>query len=385
MNSSSIGRRSFLRAGAAFGAMAPWGAVSGRGALGLGGPGFRKTKRVILVAFAGGVRTKETLGSPGNVPNLMRMAQEGVVYPRARTANLGHFGATLSLFTGISEARGIRENTRGEDPTLFEYVRKGLGLEASRVWVSTSGGAQQSNYSHSLHPDYGARFAANTLDGDGIFNAEFKSIVDAYGRPREMEAREAELLETMRGAIGRGADGGAGPPKSFAQIERFLLQELTNGTTDLRGTGAADAKALRVARNLLAVFRPTLLGVVLQNADVAHGSFNGYVEVVRRNDAMLGELWQAVKDDPETADSTAIFVLPEFGRDADLNSRRGLDHGDGSDDLKLVNCVAWGPDFGRGVEVLTEVQTIDVCPTVCELLGAPKGLARGRRLPKLMA
>ena len=61
----------------------------------------------------------------------------------------------MSLFTGISEARGIRENSRGTDPTVFEYVRKDLGLQASDVWISTSGGAQQANYSHSLHPDYG--------------------------------------------------------------------------------------------------------------------------------------------------------------------------------------------------------------------------------------
>ena len=51
------------------------------------------------------------------------MADEGVAYMRARTSNLGHFGATLSLFTGISEARGIRENTRGPDPTRADLCR----------------------------------------------------------------------------------------------------------------------------------------------------------------------------------------------------------------------------------------------------------------------
>ena len=59
----------------------------------------RKTKRVVLVAFAGGVRTKETFGSPANIPNLKAMADEGVLYTRMRTANLGHFGAAMSIFT----------------------------------------------------------------------------------------------------------------------------------------------------------------------------------------------------------------------------------------------------------------------------------------------
>lgn len=343
-----------------------------------------KPKRAILVALAGGIRTRETFGSPANVPNLLRIAEQGVVYSRTRASNLGHFGATLSIFTGIAEPRGIRDNTRGTDPTLFEYLRKDLGWAANDVWVSTSGGVQEANVSYSLHPEYGQAFGANTLDGDGIFNAEFKQILEAYGRPRVMEAREGELLDQMRGAIG--AAGGAERPDSeaLARVERFLLDELRRGTQDLTGLGASDAKAFRVARNLLAVFRPRLLGVVARDADVAHRSFNDYVQVIRRNDAMLGELFDALQADPDLAESTALFVLPEFGRDADLNSRRGLDHGDGSDDLRQVSLVCCGPDFRRGATVQEEVRTIDVCNTLCDHLGANPRYARGKRLPRLM-
>jgi hypothetical protein len=99
---------------------------------------------------------------------------------------------------------------------------------------------------------------------------------------------------------------------------------------------------------------------------------------------MLGELWAAIQADPELADSTALFILPEFGRDKDLNSRRGLDHGDGSEDLRYVSMICCGPDFRRGEVVRDEVRTIDVCSTVCSLMGADARLARGRRLPRLM-
>ncbi len=383
MNAPLLDRRTFLKAGAATGALSL--GMTLEASLQDARPKPRRTERAILVAFAGGVRTKETLGTPVNVPNLMRMANEGITYPRARTANLGHFGATLSLFTGIAEARGIRENARGCDPTLFEYVRKDLGLTAGEVWISTSGGTQQANYSYSLHPDYGPRFGANTVDGDGIFNQEFKGILEAYGRPREMSAQEEALLQRMRDAVESRGEGGVNGSKTLSDIERYVLQELTSGTADLRGTGASDAKALRVARNLLAVFRPRLLGIVLQDADVAHGNFNAYVEVIRRNDAMIGELWQAVRSDPELADTTSIFVLPEFGRDADLNSRRGLDHGDASDNLNYVSIIAWGAGLRRRVTVQEEVHAVDVCPTICHLLGADARRARGRPLPKLRA
>lgn len=349
----------------------------------------RRTKHLIVVAFAGGVRTKETLGTPENVPNLKAMADDGVAYMRTRSSNLGHFGAALSLFTGISEPRGIRENSRGPDPTLFEYCRKSLDLPASEVWVSTSGGPQQTNYSYSIHPDYGAEYGANTLDGDGIFNREFKQILDRFGRPREMEQREQDVLQRMRDSVGAGRDQvgelGLNDAESSARVESYILQELTRGTVDLRGPNAGDAKAMRVARNLFTIFRPSLIGVVLQNADVAHGSYNAYLDVVRQNDVALGELWTAVQEDEELAGSTSILVLPEFGRDSDLNSRRGLDHGDGSDDLNYVSCVCWGPDFRRGRVVTSEVRAIDVCPTVCELIGAEAPSARGRVLPDLFA
>jgi hypothetical protein len=330
------------------------------------------------------VRTRETFGSPDNVPNLKALADEGVLYTRARTSNLGHFGATLSLFTGIAEARGIRENARGGDPTVFEYLRKDLALPAGRVWVTTSGGAQQVNYAYGLHPDYGPRYGANTLDGDGIFNREFRGVLDAYGRPRPVSDDEERLIDGLRASME--ADGGrerVDGVESARQVERFLMDELARGTADLSGANAGDAKALRVARNLVALFKPTVTAVVLQDADIAHGSFNGYVEVIRKNDAMIGEIVQAVKADRELAETTAIFVCPEFGRDRDLNARRGLDHGDGSDDLNYVACLAWGPDFKRGAVVQEDVGTIDVIPTVCDLFGADARLAKGRRLPRL--
>ena len=337
--------------------------------------------------MAGGVRSRETFGTPANVPNLQAMADEGVLYPRMRTSNLGHFGATMSIFTGISEARGIRDNARGTDPTIFEYARKALGLRQSDVWVTTSGGPQQTNYSYSVHPDYGPKYGANTLDGDGIFNKEFKDLLDAYGRPRVMESSEQDMLDKLRKSVGRKQDAAENKEaaENAAQVEKYILEELTGGTSNLTGAGSGDAKALRVARNLVSLFKPKITGVVLQNADVAHGSFDAYSEVIRRNDAAIGEIWTAVKEDPLLATSTAIFVLPEFGRNKDLNSRRGLDHGDGSDDLRYVSGVAWGPTFAKGRVVKDDVRTIDAMYSACDVIGAKPEFAKSQKLKRLLA
>ncbi len=382
-----LSRRDVLRAGAL-----------GAGTVGLGSAGLSwspaaaaaplrpgyNTKHVVLVVMSGGVRSRETFGSPAQVPNLVKMADEGVLFTRLRTANLGHFGASMSIVTGISEARGIRDNARGPDPTLFEYVRKDLGLSAQDVWVATAGGAQQVNYAYGTHSEYGARYGATTLDGDGVFNEEFKALVKRFGTPRPFGEEPAAKVDGLRRAL-RGGKPAGDEAASRARVERYILDELGGGTTELRGAGAGDAKALRLARNLLTVFRPKLIGVVLQNADIAHGSFNGYSEVIRRNDAAIGELIQSIRGDAQLRDSTAVIVLPEFGRDSDLNTRRGLDHGDGSDDLRFVHGVAWGPDFRKNVVVKDDRRTIDMTPTIAHMFGAKARLSKGSVLREVFA
>jgi hypothetical protein len=350
-----------------------------------------KTERVIIVAFAGGVRSRDTVGAPNNVPRMMQIAAQGVTMPAVKAANLGHFGATLSILTGVDEPYGIRENDRGDFPTVFEMLRKNAQLGAGDVWLSATGGAQQRNLAYSYDRRYGAAYGANLVSSDGVFNEEFKKLLASFGEPKLPEGAEAEALDDLRGALARGAAeraGGAPDLSSAAtlrSIEKFLLDELKGDAARLTGPGAADAKTLRTAANLFRAFKPRVLGVVLQQADVAHGSYNGYVEVIRRNDEELGRLWDFIQADRLLKDTTSLFVLPEFGRNRDLNERNGLDHGDGSPDLGTVALVAAGPDFKKNKIVKSEARTIDVAPTVCELFGVKCEAKKSKPLRDLFA
>jgi len=352
-------------------------------------PCSRLTKRVVLVVFGGGVRSRETVQSD-NVPNLMRLAGEGVLYPATRAENVGHYGAAMSIFTGVTENFGIRENDRSPHPTLFEVLRKETGLPASECWLSTSGSDQETNYSYGTDGRYGARYGANLIGGEGLFNAEFRELLGGEAAAGGGDARQDDILRRLRASVctplpAEGAGGVANDPDAAARIESYILEELRGGTSAITGLGSNDAKAMRVARNLLGIFRPRLLAVTLRNADVAHGSFNDYVQVIRRNDEELGRLMDAIRGDAELRGSTAVFVLPEFGRDRDLNLRRGLDHGDDSRELREVALVAWGPDFRRGRTVDQAVRSIDVMPTVATMFGVAAGSARGSPLPGLFA
>src|SRR6186713_1396071 len=172
---SDPSRREVLRAGAVLAAAAAASAVS-RSALAAPLlrplplsplPGATKTRHVVLVVFGGGVRSRETIEAPDNVPNLMRIAGEGVLYPATRVVNNGHYGAAMSIFTGVSESYGIRENERPGRPTLFEHLRRDASL----------------------------------IGGEGVFNAEFKAVVAGEKGLAEPDPRQEALLARMRAAI----------------------------------------------------------------------------------------------------------------------------------------------------------------------------------------
>ena len=341
----------------------------------------RKTRHIVLVAFAGGVRSKETIHTPANIPNLMRIGSAGVICPNVSVINNGHFGATMSIFTGITEYRGIRENARGENPTVFEYVRKGRELGSQAAWLSTSGGAQQRNLVYSSHEDYGEQYGANLIDAEGIFNTEFEKVIRSFGKPSVPREAEEAAVAKLRGAMERPpvVKGGLdNDPATVQRIQRYILEEIAGRTARITGPGSSDARAIAVAVSVLRIFKPTLLGIVLQNADVAHSSYNAYVEVIRRADAQLGRLWDSIQADPELRETTSVLVLPEFGRDRSLNQRNGLDHGDSSPDLLKVGMIAAGPDFKKGKTITKDMRSIDVCPTICELMGVRSREAKGR-------
>jgi hypothetical protein len=240
-----------------------------------------KTKHVLLVLFAGGVRSKDTIGTPANVPNLMRLAERGATFPNCGVANLGHYGASLAILTGVPEYMGIRENARGFSPTVFEYVRKELKLPASGAWLSADNGSQGANFAFGLNRGWGSEYGANVIDGDGIFNQEFRETLAQFGKPKADAPAQFDALQRLRGTINAGGGGNAGggdgkvlnDEVTAARVEKYIVDELThNDTVTLTGPGAGDAKALRIAGNILQIFRPTLLCVSLTNADVAHGS-----------------------------------------------------------------------------------------------------------------
>ena len=207
-------------------------------------------------------------------------------------------------------------------------------------------------------------------------NSDCPNFISCAAVPQADTAESRGIIDKLAAAIDPAqlgkVEGGRPDAEQIRRIERFILDELRGKNTRITGPGAGDAKAIRVGYNILRVFKPKLLGITLQNHDIAHGSYNGYVEVIRRNDAEIGKLWDAIQQDQDLRETTTIMICPEFGRNKNLNQRNGLDHGDGSDHLRKVFLIAAGPDFKKNQIITKETQTLAVCPTVMALFTKKK-------------
>ncbi len=381
-------RRSFLRtAGIAVGA------VCNRVVHGASQTPTFKTQRVVILVLGGGVRTLDAFGfnydtqkqdRTANARSLMELGlKEGAVFPATRAAGGSHYGASLAIFTGTPENMTERSMQRTLNPTVFEYVRKQKNLEANKVWFVASSPGQSLNFGHSLHPDYGARYGANVISPEGLLNAELAQAAQRSGVKPDDAA--ANAVNRLRSALN------SAPPNGFAndanttrQIERQLV-DLLNNRKPFTGLNAADARTVAVATDVLKTVKPVVLGVHLDNADIAHTSYRNYVQVISDNDRAIQQMINTIKADPQLKDSTTVFVLPEFGRDAGSpNKIGGLDHVTPSLHLGYVTLIAWGPDVKKGVYT-NEISATDVCPTACHLLGVKAEHAKGRVLTEMLA
>ena len=63
--------------------------------------------------------------------------------------------------------------------------------------LSTTGGDQQINFAYGLHPKYGSRYGASLIAPEGLFNAEFKDILDSFGRPKAPDAKESAKIDEL--------------------------------------------------------------------------------------------------------------------------------------------------------------------------------------------
>ena len=371
----SLSRRNFLRAATGAGAAAAFfGPASRRGAA------ASKNRKAVVVTFGGGARDDETFAPDGqeNIPHLLKelIPQATFLTNVVNRGILGHYVATASITTGVYETFNNFAAVSPDHPTVFEYFRKDLKRPATDTWVvaPSNGFARIGESSNKL---YGPGMGAGVILPKRLLSAALSSKSDG--------SRYQHLLrdnyETPLYA----------PTLSGRQIELDQMAELLklsveDFTSHARSLASPDELSVYIARQLMRQLAPSLLWVTLHDIDIAHsGTFSLYLDGIKRSDRLCAELWQTIQQNPEYAGKTTMFILPDFGRDSDIDSGgNGFQHHRTGDEASRTTwMMVLGPDVKQNVLVDRRVESTDLVPTLGAYFGFDARFSIGKPIPEV--
>jgi hypothetical protein len=373
--SLSHSRREFLRgaAGVALGSTLLSASPFVRGAV------AAKKRKVIVITFGGGARDQETFAPEGqeNIPHLIHeLAPQASFFTQVMNQGiLGHYVATASLATGVYETLNNFSAIPPEHPTVFEYFRKDLNRPASDAWVvAPSNGFNRIGESdfRSFGPGLGARVVlpkhllAAAMSGGATDYAHL--LRDNYETP----------LYTPQLA---------GSEFELQQLEMILKLSVDDFKAHALTLSSPDELSMYIARRLMQQEAPSLLWITMHDIDVAHaGAYSLYIDGIRRTDRLCAELWKAAQSEPEYAGNTTLFILPDFGRDADQDSGgNGFQHHRTGDAASRTTwMMALGAGVRQGVVYDQPMQSIDLVPTLGAMMGFSPSLSKGRPIKELV-
>jgi hypothetical protein len=359
----SLSRRNFLRAATGAGSAAAVFAMSGGPLRGMVLP---KNRKAVVVTFGGGARDDETFMPDGqeNIPHLLNelMPQATFFSNVVNRGILGHYVATASIVTGAYETFNNFAAVSPNNPTVFEYYRKDLKRPATDAWVvaPSNGFARIGESAHKL---YGPGLGAGVILPKRLLSA-------ALSRASDGERYQHLLRDNYETPLF--APSLAGRQIELNQMAEVLKLSVDDFAVHARSLASPDELSVYIAKQLMRRLSPSLLWVTLHDIDIAHsGTFSLYVDGIKRCDRLCGELWQSIQADPEYANKTTMFILPDFGRDSDIDSGgNGFQHHRTGDALSRTTwMMVLGPDVKQNVVVDRPIESTDLVPTLGAYFG----------------
>jgi len=340
----------------------------------------RPTRKIVVVTFGGGTRDDETFTPEGqeNIPRLLQelIPQSTFFSQVVNRGILGHYVATASLATGVYESFNNFAAVPPENPTVFEYFRKDLKRPAADAWVvAPSNGFNR--IGESGNRSYGPGMGAGVILPKRLLAAALSSGEGLHYEHLLRDNYETPLYTPQI----------SGSEMELHQLTEILKVSVGDFTTHARNLTSPDELSVYIARQLMRQLAPTLLWITLHDIDVAHaGAYSLYVDAIQRSDRLCAELWNAVQADPEYAQNTTMFILPDFGRDSDADAGgNGFQHHRTGDVLSRTTwMMALGPGIRQNVVIDRRVESTDLAPTLGSLLGFSPEMAQGRPLPEIL-
>jgi hypothetical protein len=368
-------RRDFLRgaAGVALGSTLLSASPFVRGAA------AAKKRKIIVITFGGGARDQETFAPQGqeNIPHLIHeLAPQASFFTQVMNQGiLGHYVATASLATGVYETLNNFSAVPPDHPTVFEYFRKDLNRPPSDAWVvAPSNGFNR--IGESEYRSFGPGLGARVVLPKHLLAAAMSGSVTDYAHLLR-DNYETPLYTPQL----------AGSEFELQQLEMILKLSVDDFKAHALTLSSPDELSMYIARRLMQQEAPSLLWITMHDIDVAHaGAYSLYIDGIRRTDRICAELWKAAQSEPEYAGNTTLFILPDFGRDADEDSGgNGFQHHRTGDAASRTTwMMALGAGVRPGVVYDQPMQSIDLVPTLGAMMGFSPSLSQGKPIKELV-
>jgi hypothetical protein len=344
----------------------------------LAGAALRKRK-VVVITFGGGARDQETFAPEGqeNIPHLIRelIPQSSFFTQVVNRGILGHYVATASLATGVYETVNNFASLPPEHPTAFEYFRKDLKRPSSDAWVvAPSNGFNRIGESN--HRSYGPGLGARVILPKHLLTAATSGGASDY----EHLLRDNYETPFYTPELG-------GNEFELHQLGMLLKLSVDDFKAHARTLSSPDELSVYIARRLMREVAPSLLWITMHDIDIAHaGAYSLYIDGIRRTDRLCADLWKTIQSEPEYADKTTLFILPDFGRDSDDDSGgNGFQHHRTGDALSRTTwMMALGAGVREGLVYDRAVESVDLVPTLGSMLGFSASLAQGKPIAELL-
>jgi hypothetical protein len=348
------------------------------------------SNKLIIVTFGGGVRYAETFASEGlhNIPRLVELRPGGHFFRNCMNAGvLSHFNSTASILTGNWQRVDDFGYQPPASPTLFEYYRKSSGSGPMDTWVIATN-KSFATMGWGSGTDLGHPYGANVILPKQLLLEATQDIVKK--RTDQGVASRENVLRQLENILNEGYEGvGWTVFKAGRQLDKHVRETLIHALTEyINGPEAptsGDELTFFIAREVMREFSPRVMLVNFWDMDVAHwGSYSLYLQAITKTDRLTGMLWDEVQANPNYREKTTVLILPELGRDGDINAANGfLNHRSGDASCRNMWMLALGAGVPKG-ETERPVRHVDIAATATSLLGVKAGEMTGQPLRELL-
>jgi hypothetical protein len=348
-------------------------------------------RKVVLVT-CGGMRREDTFASTGfaNIPHLYGdLLPNSLFFPNLHNNGVtSHYNTISSVLTGNWQRLDDWGKTAPASPTLFEFLRKRLGLRQDQAWLVSSNKALTNRIGASSDSAYGPAYGANVIfPKQLLINAVVRAASEGravHSTDRSTVAPEIEAILNSDNYDGLGWSVG-GDASSLDRIALGTMQQAIDDLVRTNAPATGDEFTYLVAVEVMKRFAPSLMAITFSDMEVAHfGSYSLHLAGISTVDRLVYELWNQLQTLPAYKGKTTLFVLPEFGRDFDGSNTNGFfNHRQGGDSTRVTWMMCLG-DAVRKAQVLEDpVAHTDICPTIARLFKVKNLELSGKPLPGL--